>query len=273
MRQDLSEQQKNIGYAPCGDTLSEDLLPQRFAPIETRLMANMRSPDIMPEEFESFCQSELDVFIMGIQPEVVGAVESVENRYDDVRQQLGEEQAQRHRLLSMSRLSQLYGNKGRAPLWYWELYMVLIIAAMAIFATNFGLIIPEREWIGLLSSPIVAAFSYFVVCEFMRRPEKDDFLRNIHWMGILASIVMLIGFAVTRALAYLILSGSASSATYSSGSFLSGQSSSAMDTIQTIAALVTFLAAMATEIAFAGRLYISIAEYHAARHSLGVILT
>jgi len=247
--------------------LSENFLPQRFAHTETRLMEQIGSPDVTPEEFESLCESKLDVFIIGVQPEVVGALESVENRCDEVRKQLDEEQAHRHRLLGINRLCELYGDKRRTPFWYWGLYIVLIIAAMAIFATNFGLIVPEREWIGLLSSPIVAAFSYFVVCEFLRRPDKDRFLRHIHWMGIWASIVMLVGFAVARALAYLLLSGSASSAAYSSGSFLNNQSSSTMDTLQMAAALVTFLAAMVTEVAFAGRLYISIAEYRAARCS------
>lgn len=201
---------------------------------------------------------------MGVQPEVVGAVESVELRYDAVRAQLDEAQAHRHRLMGISRLCELYADKRRAPLWYWGLYIVLILAAMAIFVTNFGLIVPEREWIGLLSSPIVAAFSYFLVCEFTRRPDKDKFLKHIHWIGLLTSILMLIGFAVTRALAYLLLSGSASSTTYSSGSFLYNQSSSTLDNVQMAVALVTFLAAMGTEIAFAGRLYISIAEYRAA---------
>jgi hypothetical protein len=246
---------------------SEELLPRQFTPIETQLLELMRSPDVELEEFEEICQRKLDFFITGVQPKVVGAVKSVENRYDDVRKQLDEEQAQKHRLLSIIRICELYGDKGRSPLWYWGLYIVLILASMAIFATNFGLIIPDREWIGLLSSPIAAAFSYFMVCEFMRRPDKDHFLKHTHWMGILASIIMLIGFAVTRALAYILLSGSASSATYSPGSFLSNQSSSAMDTIQTVAAVVTFLAAMVTEIAFAGRLYISISEYYAAQHS------
>jgi Skp family chaperone for outer membrane proteins len=265
-KKQLSKPKESVGRTSCGYTFSDDLFPRQFTIIETKLTELMRSPDVTQEEFESLCQSQMDVFIAGISSDIEGSLESVEVQYNDVRNRLNEEQAHRHQCLSISRLCN--GDKGRAPLWYyWGLYIVLILAAMAIFATNFGLIIPEREWIGLLSAPIVAAFSYFVVYEFMRRPDKDRFLRFIHWMGILASIVMLIGFAVTRALAYLLLSGSASP-NYYSGSFLYNQSSSTMDTIQMAAALATFLAAMVTEIAFAGRLSISIGEYYAARHSM-----
>ncbi len=47
----LSEQEEKKDF-------SDNSLSHRFAPIETRLVEQMRSPDVTREDFESLCQSE-----------------------------------------------------------------------------------------------------------------------------------------------------------------------------------------------------------------------
>lgn len=246
---------------------SESSLSHRFAATETQLRDGAKSLETKPDEFQSLCQSQLDAFLTKVKPEVLGALESVQQRYDVIRHQLKEALAHKNQLIGLRRIHERYPNSnGRPPLLYLTLYLGLIGAAMAIFVCNFQLIFPDSEWwMGALSSLIVIGPSFLLGTEYLRRHDKDKFLKLIHWVGLSASILMVIAFAVARALAYMLLNSVSSTTT---SIFSTSTSSSSLDKAQMIASLVAFLAAIATEIAFGGRLAISIADYRMAKHPI-----
>ena len=256
----LSEQEERQDF-------SENALSHRFAPTETQLREWAKSLETKLSEFQSLCQSQLDAFLKKVQPEVIGALESVQQRYDVIRHQLKEAYAHKNQLIGIRRIHERYPNSnGRPPLLYWTLYLGLIGAAMAIFMCNFQLIFPDSEWwMGAISSLIVIGPSFLLGTEYLRRHDKDRFLKLIHWVGLSASILMVIAFAVARALAYMLLNSVSS---YTTSIFANSTSSSSLDKAQMIASLVAFLAAIATEVAFGGRLAISIAEYRTAKHPI-----
>ena len=246
-----------------------ETLTTGFEPTKARLESQFSIAE--EEEFQTRWENDLDSYVKSTRTEITGDHETVSQDSRGKKKELGEERAHQSILQAIRHQYDLHADHKRAPSYYLVLYFLLIAGAMGAYAWSIQLVMPEQNFlIGLLSSIVIASPSYLVTSAYKRSQSRDSFLKWLHMIGLSASTLMILSAAAAKTAVYHLLSSA--SAGGSGAGFLSASSSSSwLEQLQLWASMLTFIAAIAAEIAFGGRLMILIYEYGEKKKSIDMV--
>jgi hypothetical protein len=233
-------------------------LDKRFSPIEE---AMAKFPAIAEEsEAKTAYENMADSFLASLKAEIQGAYESVARQLKENQEHLSEVYAHYSRLMFQQRNLEM--NDGdRNTSYYWIVYLTLVLGSIVVFAWNFSIIMPEQKlWMAIIQSIVMAGPSFFISQAYIRSRSKDTFLRRLHIIGIASSVTMVLAAAIGRGTAYYLLNNSGG------GSIITQQDSTWIDTLHFVASALTFVACIAVDIAFSGRLMIIISQSTEMKH-------
>lgn len=232
------------------EVLSEELVER-----EAEYREISSSTEVQEEEYASMVESGLDNVVESVKPRFIGLLELVREQLDVVRQRLKEAYAHLGNLEADLR-KHVTGDGSRSIIYYWILYLLVVGGNVLVFTATFSVIQPELPWwVGLFMGVVMAGPSLLIAYSYIRSPEKDRFLKYLHVVGLSAAVVAVIGAAISKTVGYHMVSS------ISTTSFLSGSSSSSwLERLHFVASTITFVALVATQEAFGGRLMILINE-------------
>lgn len=246
------------------DETIDNLLDRRFRDKENRLRKMVGSTASV-EDFKKLCENEIGLLAYVVMSELAGKFRQLKEKLTSKEDKLADLKIQRQKDAEDLHNCKKHKDGKQASIYYWIIYLLLVGAAILVFAWRFKLIMPEQHgFIGVLQAIVMAAPSFLIAYLYEKCQDKDRFLKWLHIIGLTAAVLMALSAAISGASANFLMSN----ATSSSGSFLSGggaSSSSWLDMFQLISSTICFIAAIAVEITFAGRLMILINESRAAK--------
>ena len=233
-----------------------NLFEARFRSVEEKMA---EFPAVAEEsDARAAYENMTDSFLKSIYAEIKGSKESIARQLKAVQGNISEAYAHYSRLIYLQ-INHELEHGGRNITYYWALYLTLVIGAIVVFAWSFSIIMPEQHlWMAIIQSIVMAGPSFLINQAFMRCRSRDAFLRRLHIIGISASVAMVLGAGIARATAYYIMNNAGGSVFTTGGSW--------MDKLHLILSGLTFVACLATDIAFSGRLMIIISQHTEMKH-------
>ncbi len=225
-----------------------DFLTRRFEPIEARIKQKLT---FISDNVSKFFETTLRSFIVGIEPEILGARESIEKILESKTARRDKVQRRKDDLHEERQSCKPKLGK-KEKMGYIALYLLLIFGAMVIFAYSFSFIMPEQNFFaGALSALILPGPSFMLFNMFRRAANKDRFLAILEKTGLFSCIAAIVFVGLSRVMAMLTAG--------SSGGFMTGSGGlSWFDALLPIFACVAYIAGTAAEITFGSRILIHI---------------
>ena len=231
-------------------------LEECFRSVEEKMA---KFPAVAEEsEAKTAYQNMTDGFLKSIYAEIKGSQESIARQLKAAQENISEAYAHYSRLIYLQ-INREMEHGGRNITYYWAIYLALVIGAIVVFAWNFSIIMPEQHlWMAIVQSIVMAGPSFLINQAFMRCRSRDTFLRRLHIIGISASVTMVLAAGIARATAYYLMNNAGGSIMAATGSW--------MDKLHLILSGLTFIACLATDITFSGRLMIIISQHTEMKH-------
>jgi len=227
---------------------------RRYGPREERIK---KQPSSDKKLHQQHVGNNLKTFRDGLEPEVLGALPSVEDQLESKIKKRDRLKNREGNLLDEKKKHKKKTNKNAAKA-YIALYVALVLGSMVFYASTLPVIMPEvPTWAGIIQSLFLAAPS-FLAAEFYKRSQyKDKLLRWLIIGGLVASAGLVIFIGIARVTTYNIMSKAASS------SFLqTGAASTGLETLQATSVFLVFLFGILTEITFSSCLLIHVKQIY-----------
>ena len=242
---------KELFYHNGYETLDK-LFTRRFADREEEIK-QLAGPD--KKAFQQYVGKSLKAFVDVLEPELIGALPSVEDKLESVTKIRDRLRSRRDNLRDQKAKHKKKTGKKAAKA-YIALYVVLLLGSMVFYAYTLPIIMPEvPRWAGIIQSLFLAAPS-FLAAEFHKLSQyKDKILRWLIIAGLVSSAGLVISIGIARVTANNIMSKAAS------GSFLqTGATSSGLETLLSVSVFLVFLFGILTEITFSSSILIRVKQ-------------